>query len=55
MWASTGSRVVVLWPVQERPRLAVQRRPADESGGLIAHDTRKDLLGGLNHEYRWAA
>jgi len=40
MWASTGSRVVVLWPVQERPRLAVQRRPAGESGGLIAHDTR---------------
>jgi hypothetical protein len=39
-WVATGSRVLALWPVQERPRFAVRLNPPDESGGLIAYDVR---------------
>jgi len=52
-WASTGSRALVLWPVQERPRFAVRLNPVDQSGGLIAHDVR--VVSAFDRRWRFSA
>ena len=52
-WAATGSRALVLWPVQERPRFAVRLSPADESGGLIARDVR--VVSAFDRRWKFSA
>jgi hypothetical protein len=52
-WVAAASRVLVLWPVRERPRLAISRSAPDESGGLIARDTR--VVAAFSREWKFSS
>ncbi len=65
-WAAAENHVLVVWPINERPPLAVVRSPVDQSGGIVADGARvvaaferrwtypADSLHGARVVARWA-
>ncbi len=50
-WMVSANHVVVLWPALGRPLLAVQRSPADQSGGVAGRDLR--LVSAFDRRWRF--
>lgn len=52
-WMAAASHVVVVWPIAERPQLAVARTPADQSGGIVGNDIR--LVAAFDRHWTYPA